>query len=286
MQDLAKILNLAFLPEDTVCASNSKYGYHSVPISSVLSGEITLVSPNSGIPNRTIKTEQLTMLAINPIKGFRLDENVYRHQNFMWELDIGSLSSQLQYVRALNLPYSASIFSGNKSIHFLTCLDQEIDLKTYRLLYLWALNIGTLFDQSCKNPSRSIRIPGNVRPDTGKKQRLVELKDKVKLDDFLNWLNKYPDLRPKEREKKNVLTDGYDFDKLSPWLKKELKNGIDFSQGRNARWYAIFCDFALAGYSEIEAIEILTNYFVEEHDFKEKEWLVTAESAYKNMARN
>ena len=65
-----------------------------------------------------------------------------------------------------------------------------------------------------------------------------------------------------------------------------LKNGIDFKgKGRNQTWFAIFVDFAKAGFTEEQAIEELGKRFDEEHDFKEKEWLATMKSAY-NYAQN
>lgn len=284
MKDLKRLLDLMFLSTDTVCPSNNKFAQHSVPISSILSGTVTLVCSNSKVSHQTIKTEQLTLLSINPINGFRNDDNVYRCQTFLWECDVGTPKSQMQYMKALGLPYSAAIFSGNKSIHFATVLDEPLDPKTYRLLYQWALKIGTLFDSNCKNPSRSIRIPGVIRPDTGKEQKLLEIKDKVKVEDFMNWLNKYPNLRPKERENKKVLTNGYDYSKLSRWAAKQFKDGIDFSKGRNKTWFGLACDLCKSGYEESEAQDILNHYFIEETDFKEKEFLKSIDSAYKYMA--
>src|SRR5271154_597700 len=137
MKDLKSLLDLMFLPDDTVCASNSKWGYHSVTIPSILEGQTKLVSPNLEKYNKTVKSEELILLAINPINGFRTDDNVYRHQTFLWEIDVGSIDSQMDYVKALNLPYSSATFSGGKSIHFLTVLDQPVDAKTWRLLCLW-----------------------------------------------------------------------------------------------------------------------------------------------------
>lgn len=284
MEDLKSILALMFDDSDSVCPSNSKWAYHSMPIGSILSGSVCLVSPNEKVYNQVIKSEELTLLAINPINGFRSDSNVTAYRNFLFELDVGTLTSQMRYSKNIGLPYSAAIFSGNKSIHFLVCLDQDLDEKTYRLLYEWALKIGTLFDQACKNPSRSVRIPGAIRPETGKKQQLIENNGKTKLEDFLTWLSKYEHLRPKAKKKRKSLTSEPDFDMLSPWLKTQLKEGLDFTGGRNQKWFAIFCDFALAGYPEEEAIQILEQHFQEEHDFKEKEWLITAASAYKKMA--
>lgn len=283
MKDLKRLLDLAFLPEDTVCPSNCKFAFHSMPISSLLSGEVTLVSPNQKIPNNTVKTEELNLLAINPIEGFRNDENVYRCQNFLWEIDLGPLGSQLKYVEDLKLPYSIAIYSGSKSIHFLTSLEEPIDEKRYRLLYQWGLNIGTLFDQSCKNPSRSIRIPGAIRPETGKTQQLVNIKGKVKLEDFIVWLETYPHVMPKDREKRKALTGEDDYVKLSPWAKKQFKEGIDFSKGRNRAFFGLACDLAQSGYDEETATIILLKYFVEERDFKEKELITTIASAFNFM---
>jgi len=279
MQDLKSLLDLMFLPEDTVVVSNNKFATHSVSIETVLSGEVTLVSSNQKVSNQIVKTSELIFLAINPIKGFRLDSNAYRLQNFLLECDTGSITSQVEYLKNLGIPYSAIIFSGSKSAHILVALDTPLDEKTYRLLYVWILRIGTLFDQNCKNPSRCIRIPGATRPETGKQQTLLELKEKVKLEDLMVWLNLYEHLRPKERERKS-LTNGADHDKLSPWVKTALKYGIKFDKGRNHTWHSIFCDFALAGYPKDQAIDFLSVYFVEEFDFKEKEWLRIAQSAY------
>ena len=65
-----------------------------------------------------------------------------------------------------------------------------------------------------------------------------------------------------------------------------LKNGIVFKNGRNQTWYAIFYDFALAGFSLDKTIDILQTRFNEESDFKEKEWLTAANSAFKTVEEN
>ena len=284
MNDLKSILTLMFEPEDEVCVSNSQWAYHSMPQSTVLSGEVTLVSPNQKVPLQKVKTEELTLLSINAVKGFRKDSAVTACRSFLWEADVGSLSSQMQYTQTLGVPTSIAIFSGNKSIHFGTVLEEPIDIKTYRLLYQWALNIGTLYDQNCKNPSRCIRIPGATRPDTGRVQKLIQIGSRVKLDDFMEWLNKYPHLRPKEREERKDLTFQNDYDRLSGWARSQFKDGIDFSNGRNKTWFSLACDLAGSGYSKDEAEEILMQYFSPEHDFTEKEFLTSVGSAFTYMA--
>ena len=284
MEDLKALLNLMFEPEDEVAVSNSQWAYHSMPQYSVLSGNVTLVSPNQKVPIQSVKTEELTLLCINALKGFRKDSAITTCRSFLWECDVGSLSSQIQYTRSLGTPTSLAVFSGNKSIHFGTVLEEPVDIKTYRILYQWALNIGTLYDQNCKNPSRCIRIPGAIRPDTGREQKLVELGSRVKLDDFMAWLEKYPHLRPKEREERKDLTFQNDYDRLSKWARDQLKYGIDFSNGRNKTWFSLSCDLAKSGYSENEIEEILSQYLIEEHDFKYKEFLTAIKSAVSYMA--
>jgi hypothetical protein len=293
MEALKALLSLMFEPEDEICVSDCKGAYHSMPQATVFNGEVPLVHPNQNKPIRKVKTSNLTMLCINAIKGWRRDEFVTSHRTFLWEIDVGSLASQMQYMQNIGLPYSASIFSGNKSIHFITVLDESIDAKTWRMLNVWGLSIGTLFDQNpddhtldnnCKNPSRSVRIPAAIRPDTGKEQKLIELKSRVKLDDFMAYLNKYPHLRPKEREERKGLTSQKDYDRLSSWCRSQFKDGIDFSNGRNKTFFALGCDLAKSGYSENETIEILEQYFVEEHDFKYKEFLTAIKSAFTYMA--
>ena len=287
MSDLKKLLDLLFLPGERCCPSDNKYSTHSLPIESLLSEEVTLVSPNQEVKPRTVKTRDLTLMCFNPMgEGFRNDSNVAAHRNFLFEIDVGSTDSQLKYREALEIPISAAIFSGNRSVHFLLCLEEALDEKTYRLLYQWTLNIATLFDQNVKTPSKSVRIPGAIRPETGKEQKLIEIGDKIKLEEFITWLNNYDYLRPKEREKRKPLTNEADPDNLSPWLRKALKeNDIDFSKGRNKVWYSIFFDFAVAGYTQEQAEAFLENFYTEEHDFKRREWLGTAKSAYEHAIK-
>ena len=276
-----------FLPGERCCPSDNKYATHSVPVKSLLSDEITLISPNQEVRPRKVKTKDLTLMSFNPMgEGFRNDSNVSAYRNFLFEIDVGNTDSQLKYREALGLPISAAIFSGNRSVHFLVCLEKALDEKVYRLLYQWTLNIGTLFDKNVKTPSKSVRIPGAVRPDTGKEQKLIELRSKVKLEDFITWLRKYDHLRPKEQEKRKPLTNEADPANLSPWLRRALKErDIDFTKGRNKTWYSIFFDFAVAGYTQEQAEAFLENYYIEEHDFKRREWLGCAKSAYEHAIK-
>lgn len=276
------LLNLMFRTGETVCVSHNKYGYHSIPLEKALSGIATMVSPNPDREIEKVETERLTLIALNPIKGWREDLNCIAFRNFLIEMDYGPLEEQLAYADKIGLPYSAVVFSGNKSLHFLISLDQDLPSEeVWRLMAEWTLAIATAADQNTKNPSRQIRIPGAFR-EPGKQQALyVPTVKATKLADFAAWLAKHPDAKPKPPEKREI-SGTADFSKIKPWVKKSLIKGIvGGKHGRNKEWFAVACEFALAGYTEDEALDILTEYFSPERDFKEREWKTSIKSGFK-----
>jgi hypothetical protein len=279
-----KLFNLMFRPGERVCVSVDKFGYHSVPLENALSEKVTLVSPNGNVPARIVNSDDLTLVALNPMgHGYRTDENVCAYRNFLLELDTSSIATQIEYIKKLGIPYSTIVFSGSKSAHTVVSLSQDLpNEKIYRDFAEWMLNIYTFCDQAIKNPSRSTRIPGAMR-EGGKQQELLEYRGPVKTADLINWLKLHPNAKPKERqlakrsEKPNI-------DRIKPWVAKKL---IDASNllisNRNRTWYSISIEFSLAGYSEEEIIFILEKYFVEQRDFTRREWLTTIKSGIKTV---
>ena len=288
MDDTGKaLLHLMFDPGESICVSNSQFAYHSLPLEKVMGGELELISPNEKVSLQCVNSNDLTLVAINPINGFRQDSNVYKYRSFLYEIDTGSLKEQWGYLKHMGIPTSALVFSGNKSIHALVTLDELIsNEKTYRYLYDWSLRILTMCDRQVKTPSKCIRIPGAYR-EPGKKQRLIEIKSRISHKEFFDWLNKYDHLRPRAKERKIVPTGHADFSRLSPWARAMLTKGITFNnRGRNQTWFGLAYDLALAGYTEEQGIEILLPRFQEEHNFKEKELLTTISSAFKKVLEN
>lgn len=277
-----KLLSLMFRPDETVCVSPNKYGWHSIPFNNALSGKVTLVPPDSKKPLQYCDSDELTMIALNPIKGFREDANCISFRNFLIEMDYGPLPEQLAYAKKIGLPYSAIVFSGNKSLHFLISLDKDLPSESvYRKFSEWILGIATIADQLTKNPSRSIRIPGAYR-EPGKKQLLVELRGPTKLEDLVEWLKKHPDAMPKDRVKREP-SSTFDFEGLKEWVINKLINGLDPSKGRNIQWFSIACEFALAGYAENDTVEVLADFFTPDKDFKEREWRSAIRSGFKHI---
>jgi hypothetical protein len=185
------------------------------------------------------------------------------------------------------MPFSAQVFSGNKSVHTVITLDEDLpDEREYRLIGDWLFNIVSDADKNCRNPSRCIRIPGAYRePD--KKQELISIKNRVSHKEFFGWLSLYEHKKPKFKEKRTIFRGDADFSLLSPWCRYMMLNGVDFrNRGRNQTWYAIAYDFALAGFTLDKTIDILQTSFSEESDFKEKEWLTAINSAFKTVEEN
>lgn len=279
-----------FKPGEKVSVSPNKYGYHSMPLENAMLDTVTLVPTPESAEKRNLKWEdtfeqcpsdQLLLVALNPIEGFRQDMSCTAFRSFLVEMDYGPIADQLVYAKQIKLPYSAAIFSGNKSIHFLITLDQ--DLPSYKVYYQmaeWILNIATMADPLTKNPSRSIRIPGHYR-EPGKLQELMEIRGPVKLQDLGNWLKMHPEAKPLEAEKREISDTPIDLRNVKPWVAYKLANGLDVTQGRNRQWFAIACEFALGGYDEDGAIDFLRNYFVPDRDFREREWLTSIKSAFK-----
>jgi hypothetical protein len=279
-----KLLNLMFRPGETVCVSHNKYGYHSIPLQNALEGPVTLVPPQTSEDQtwRHPKPEELLLVALNPIKGWRQDMNCTAFRSFLVEMDYGPLAQQLAYAKRIGLPYSAVIFSGNKSLHFLITLDSDLpDEETWRKIAEWILGVATMADQKTKNPSRSIRIPGAFRePD--KQQKIVEFHGAISLKDLGAWLSKHPEAKPVVREKR-VPSGKLDFDRIKPWCRDLLINGLKADKGRNQQWFAIACEFALAGFSEDDTLDILSEFFSPDRDFKEREWKRCIRSGFEKI---
>lgn len=226
-----------------------------------------------------IGTDKIIMCSLNPIKGFREDINCTAYRSFLIEMDYGPIPEQLAYVKKLGMPYSAAVFSGNKSVHFLVTLDTDLPSeKVYRLFSEWILNVATLADPNTKNPSRSIRVPGAYR-EPGKLQELMEYNGLVKINDLVTWLNKYPHEKPKERVAR-VVSENPNLDRVKTWVCKALRDGIR-PPNRNKQWFTVGVEFALAGYSEDDTMDVLKAYFSPDNDFKEKELETTIKSAFK-----
>lgn len=281
-----KILDLFFKEGETICVSHNDYGYHSV-LQTDLNGAIVQKSPHPDITPEFINETDICLMSVNPVNGFRRDENVTAYRSFMVELDDGPLAEQMEYIKKSGLPYSICVFSGNKSLHFGITLEYDLPSEDiWRDIAEWILNILDRADPMTKNPTRSIRFPNNIRPN-GKKQlqKLLEFNGKVKYNDLAVWLQKHPELNPAEQRKHVKRAAPPTINGIPHWVLNKLQNGIDESKGRNNEWFGIAMELAKAGYNDEEIIGYTQEFFVPDRDFTEREWKTIMKHAYKRALR-
>lgn len=292
--------------EDEISLSKTKYGYFSVPLSEFLNDNptITLIGQKNGQPTSsyTFYKSNLELVAINAVKGARLDANVTKYRSFLIEIDNMSLVEQSKYIVEKGVPLSVAVYSGNKSIHFGISLKTPLLSKEEYAYYAkWLLNILSKADQNTKNPTRSIRIPFVKRHDTGKVQELLYSNGRVDNNDFLAFLNHYKHLAPKqngtslvasisEERLKELKESGLmvDLRALPYWAIERLKmarNGTLKANGysRNATVYAIAYELFKLGYPYDIVLMFIMEWFPEEPDFLWKEIESTVKSAFNRV---
>jgi hypothetical protein len=206
---------------------------------------------------------------------------------------MASLADQHEYVKEKGMPYSICVYSGNKSLHYGIVLDS--DLPNYNIWHnvaLWITNIMDKADSQNVSPTRGLRFPDNKRPDgLGKRQSLIEMKERISVEDLFAWLNKHPDKKP---VKKKPSYDSLDYDfsgastislsSLPIWACETLSRLSKGEQEyRNKTWFNLACMLANKGIIKETAVAFLSDYFVEESDFDRKEWIAAIESGYKHV---
>lgn len=277
-------LSLLFDQGEHICVSPNKYAYHSIPQDAV-NDNIQLISPNQDYGPMTIKESDINLITINPISGWRTDKSVTAFRSFLVEIDNGSLEEQKKYIEESGMPYSACIFSGNKSLHYAITLDEALPgIAEWRFFNQWLLNVLPKIDQQNKNPARHIRFPGNRRKN-GKQliQALVEQKGRVSQEDFFRWLYSFENVKPIQRPERtgDILPGIADLTKLPTDVVVKLEGGI--TENRNANWFYVACRFAEQGFSMDTALDHLGKYFQPDGDFKQREFEGCIKSAYKRI---
>lgn len=122
-------------------------------------------------------------IRINPVdggpgqgpNGGLADANITDYRHVLVESDKMPVEDQLRIIRELNLPCSAIVHSGSKSIHAIVRIDAGQDRKLYSERVAELFNKlhdhGFEVDRPNRNPSRLSRLPGATR--NGRPQYLV-----------------------------------------------------------------------------------------------------------------
>ena len=240
-EEQKQFMEVMFNPGESVSVSSGKYSAHSIRQEDI-NGWIEMRTPEKHFK---IHEDRIESICINPVDGWKRDENITEFRNFMFEFDDGPLEQQFKYVVDSGLPYSACVFSGNKSLHFALCMTQGYSEVIWRYINQWILNILSAADQQNKSPSRALRFPGNVRKGK-KKQELLKLKGRVSQIQLDNWLVKHLDKKPKVEKPpiKNYGTIISEAD-IPPYIHDMLVALDSGTQpDRNVSWFKIAAFFA------------------------------------------
>mgnify|MGYP005766173397 CR=1 FL=1 len=125
---------------------------------------------------------------INPMSGEGCkNSDVEEFRHCLIESDSLPKEKQLRKIRELNLPCSALVDSGGKSIHAIVKIDAGKDEKLYRervsKLHEFLAKNGFPVDKACKNASRLSRIAAVTRD--GKRQRLIAVN--IGMPSYQQW---------------------------------------------------------------------------------------------------
>ena len=137
---------------------------------------------------------------INPMDGSGQgkDANVKAYRHALIEADGQDLGKQLGLIRELQLPCSAVVHSGGKSIHAIVRVEAEsyaeYQKKVDKLYEVCQAN-GLKVDQQNRNPSRLSRLPGILRGDAP--QFLVDGRcGKASFDEWVTHIEEQQDSLP------------------------------------------------------------------------------------------
>lgn len=154
-----KFLETLFESSELVCVSEHPYG--------------VFLSEQHAIKKGAV------FFSINPMHTSRADANVTCYRNILLEIDSLPLDQQLAYIQ-YKVPVTSIVYSGGKSYHFIISLAEPCSTKDeYDLLVKRLHKLLPKVDPTTKNPSRFSRMPGTVRPDTGKLQELLFLGSRI-----------------------------------------------------------------------------------------------------------
>lgn len=228
--DLVRYLNAMFQPEDLVGLCVETYKPEEpdarwLPKKGVwdrTSGQLVeLIHKCKGDLGAVIgdtNKEAGAWIRINPLDGKGVaDVNVTSYRHALLEADDGDLGKQLALIKEMQLPVSAIVHSGKKSIHALVRVEAK-DLPEYRArvdyLFKVAERYGLKVDTGNRNPSRLSRLPGVLRD--GHPQYLIS--GPTGLADWDAWYNHVEDIKDDLPDPEPLSTTFFDMPDLAPVL--------------------------------------------------------------------
>lgn len=116
-------------------------------------------------------------------------DNVNTLRNFLIEFDKMTLETQIPFMESLGIPYSACVYSGGKSYHFIISLDDPVNniLEYKDIFYRIHHLCNEQNDKACSDPARFTRFPNGKRK--GRVQSVIKLNKRVSKVELLARLN-------------------------------------------------------------------------------------------------
>jgi len=231
-RDAVRYLEAMFEPGDYVgytmrSSVNSKGKYVPVGNGTYYYNAGQLIDQlNEGMPIEKVfgsyNKEAGAWIRINPLDGGGVeDANVAEFKYILVESDNMPVEDQIEVIKTIQLPVTALVYSGGKSVHALVRVDATSKFD-YRQKFNFIKNVckdaGMEIDDNNKNPSRLSRLPGCWRGEH--KQFLIDTHlGMASFAEWKEWVSGINDGLPEIVNLKDV------WDKMPP-LKPELIEGI------------------------------------------------------------
>lgn len=241
VQMMQQYMQLLFNPGELVCPSNDARDTDIFTVEDLIEAGVT--------------TE---FVCVNPFKPGtrRLDENVQTFRNILIEIDDLPIKEQERVIeRTFGLPYSTKTFSGGKSYHYVLSFEEPfVNQEEYRVAAQQILDVITIADSKCKNPSRFTRMAGALRADKGDVlQKMYGCKGRISAGEFQAFLTKHEDILKAAKAKRDEVMSKVSVvsvedlpegtkGRLSLRTKKYLKEGST-NGSRNDDLFFAACDF-------------------------------------------
>src|SRR6185312_1808837 len=145
---------------------------------------------HAGDPNKILRTSERNgiYVRVNPMKDRgTTDKDVTAYRHLLLEFDKIPIEEQYALIKDSQIPCTAIILSGGKSVHAWVKIDAQDAVEYSKSAMLVYQHFAEyLPDEVNKNPSRFSRLPNCERGS--KRQELLELN--IGLPSFSEWVNK------------------------------------------------------------------------------------------------
>lgn len=134
---------------------------------------------------------------INPLKEWRNTDNVTHINSLLFEWDDKEVTpkQQMERFNACGIPYTTMVYSGGKSVHVIVRFTEPIENKAWQESWWNAIakglnSFGIIADVKARLIVQLSRVPESVRENTGLKQTLITIKERVSVAQMKEWLSK------------------------------------------------------------------------------------------------